>query len=90
VQCPSRRRSAAAISAGLAILLVLVAASAARADEIAYSCGGDICTIDPDHTETHADLTKTESDTEFEPDLVPGPNPDRVQGERQPGQSRPH
>jgi Tol biopolymer transport system component len=61
----------AGISVGLAILLVLVAASTARADEIAYTCEHDICTIDPDHTETHANLTKTESFGEFEPTWSP-------------------
>jgi dipeptidyl aminopeptidase/acylaminoacyl peptidase len=63
-------RSVAGLSVALLVLLVLVAASAARADEIAYSCGYDICTIDPDNTATHVDLTETEN-TEFEPAWSP-------------------
>lgn len=69
-QWPMWSRPMAGVIAGLAVLFVLVAASAARADEIAYTCGNDICTIDPDHPETHADLTKTEN-TEFEPTWSP-------------------
>jgi Tol biopolymer transport system component len=65
------RRSAAFLGAVLSILFVLVAVPAARADEIAYECEHDICTIDPDHPETHANLTKTESVDEFEPTWSP-------------------
>jgi Tol biopolymer transport system component len=67
--CPSR--TVTFLGAALSVLIVLVVVPAARADEIAYECGYDICTIDPDHPETHADLTKTESITEFEPTWSP-------------------
>jgi WD40-like Beta Propeller Repeat len=65
------RRSASYLGAALSLLFVLVVVPAARADEIAYACGYDICTIDPDHPETHADLTETPMNTEFEPAWSP-------------------
>jgi WD40 repeat protein len=55
------------VGVALSLLVVLVTAAAARADEIAYSCGYDICTIDPDNHAAHEDLTNTNAAEEYEP-----------------------
>jgi Tol biopolymer transport system component len=60
-------RTAFCLGAIVSFLVVLVMAAAARADEIAYSCGYDICTIDPDNHANHADLTETNAAEEYEP-----------------------
>ena len=56
---------------GLALLCALAAAGSARADELAYVCENDICTIDANNPATHADLTETEYD-----ELSPAWSPD--------------
>jgi Tol biopolymer transport system component len=45
--------------AALAVLVALLLASVAHADQIAYNCGYDICVIDPDNPAEHSNLTET-------------------------------
>jgi Tol biopolymer transport system component len=52
-------------------ILVLSAAARAGADEIAYVCEGDICTIDANNPTTHADLTETPLYHDAEPAWSP-------------------
>jgi len=54
----------AAVGAAFALPAVSVTPSSASADELAYSCAYDICTINPDNTSEHANLTETEGDEE--------------------------
>jgi hypothetical protein len=60
-------RLAFCLGVAVSALLVLAMAASARADEIAYSCNYDICTINPDDPTVHADLTETNSAEEYEP-----------------------
>jgi Tol biopolymer transport system component len=53
----SRRQISGAIVA--AVLAVLLIAPAARADQLAYNCGYDICVINPDNPAEHSNLTET-------------------------------
>jgi hypothetical protein len=55
------------------LIMLLSMAPAAGADQIAYSCGYDICVIDPDNPESNANLTKTsgEDSSEYAPAFSP-------------------
>ena len=55
----------------VAVFLALLRVAAADADEIAYACEYDICTIDPDNPTTHANLTETESNADLQPAWSP-------------------
>src|SRR5262245_56885386 len=62
------------VLAGLAGLVMLAfMAPLASAEQIAYNCGYDICVIDPDNPENHANLTKTsgEDSSEYAPSFSP-------------------
>jgi Tol biopolymer transport system component len=51
----------AALVAGLATMALFGGTSGAEADTIAYSCGYDLCLIDPDNPTDHSNLTETET-----------------------------
>ena len=55
----------------LALTALLVAASSAKADQIAYSCGSDICLINPDNPAEHSNLTETNAGDERSPSWSP-------------------
>jgi len=68
------RRRVIGVLVGLAGLVMLACmAPVASADQIAYNCGYDICVIDPDNPESHANLTKTsgEDSSEYAPAFSP-------------------
>lgn len=49
----------ASVAAVLALTASVAASSEARADQIAYSCGSDICLINPDNPAEQTNLTQT-------------------------------
>jgi Tol biopolymer transport system component len=55
---PLRTRSLGPIVAP-AVLIALLLAPVAHAEQIAYNCGYDICVIDPDNPAEHSNLTET-------------------------------
>src|ERR1700754_3956585 len=67
----ARLWGAAGVIPALAALLFAVPAAA---DQIAYSCGYDICVINPDNPAEHANLTET--DPELSEERSPSWSPD--------------
>jgi Tol biopolymer transport system component len=69
------RRRVFALAVGLAAIAVaVIVAPIADADQIAYSCGRDICLIDPDHPEDHKNLTESSTANDQAPSWSPDGN----------------
>jgi Tol biopolymer transport system component len=70
----SRRTLGSALIGFAVLLMVMIPACAANADQLAYSCGQDICLINPDNPDQNSNLTQSETASDRAPSWSPDGN----------------
>src|SRR6478735_4240302 len=70
----SRRRVLGLVVGLTAVAASFIVAPMANAEQIAYSCGNDICLINPDNPEEHTNLTESSTADDKSPSWSPDGN----------------